>query len=178
MASNLRMTEWQAAILLAQLARLDEQTETRQRNAAYLAKGLAEIEGIDPIGPDPRVTRWGFYYWNFKFRQQAFDNIPRDRFIEAAKAEGVPVGVGAHGQPIYQNPLFQSMNFGRTGCPVKCPLYGKPVDYSTVHCPEAERIYQTEALSISHCYFLGSTEDMDLVLESFKKIRAHTDELR
>jgi dTDP-4-amino-4,6-dideoxygalactose transaminase len=177
-ASNLRMTEWQAAILLTQLSRLDEQTETRERNMAYLAEGLTEIDGIDAFERDPRVTRWGFYYWNLKYRQEAFDGVPRDRFLEAACAEGVPVGVGAHGQPIYQNPLFQSMNFGRTGCPVRCPLYGRTVDYAQVRCPEAERIYQTEALSIGHRSFLGGTDDMDLILDAFKKIRAHTDELR
>lgn len=177
-ASNLRMTEWQAAVLLAQLGRLDEQTETRERNVARLAEGLKQIEGLQPIDRDPRVTRWGFYYWNFKYQQEAFNYVPRDKFIEAANAEGVPVSIGAHGQPIYQNPLFQSMNFGRTGCPVKCPLYGKPVDYSQVHCPEAERIYQTEALSIGHRHFLGGVEEMDLVLEAFSKIRSHADELR
>ena len=177
-ASNLRMTEWQAAILLTQLTRLDEQTEARECNIAHLTEGLKEIDGIDPIDRDPRVTRWGFYYWNFKYRQEQFDGVPRDKFLEAAQAEGVPIGVGAHGDPIYQNPLFQAMNFGRTGCPVKCPLYGKPVDYAKVHCPEAERIYQTEALSIGHRHFLGGTEDMDLILEAFKKIRAHTDELK
>ena len=115
------MTEFQGAILLSQPARLPEQTEIRERNARYLAEGLKEIPGVDPIARDPRVTRWGFYYWNFHYRPEQFDGVPRDRFLEALQAEGVPVGVGAHGQPIHQNPLFRSMNFGRTGCPVKCP---------------------------------------------------------
>jgi hypothetical protein len=70
------------------------------------------------------------------------------------------------------------MNFGRTGCPIKCPLYGKPVDYTKVHCPEAERIYETEALSIFHRYFLGGREDMDLILEAIRKVRANAGELR
>jgi len=178
-ASNLRMTEFQGAILLSQLARLPEQTATRERNAAYLAKGLKEIEGVDPIARDPRVTRWGFYYWNFHYRQEAFAGVPKDRFLEAVNAEGAPIWTGAHGQPIYQNPLFQSMNFGRTGCPVKCPLYGKPVDYTQVHCPTAERLYETQALCISHPVFLGETaEDMDLILEAIRKVRANVDELR
>jgi len=177
-ASNLRMTEWQAAVLLGQLSRLDEQTETRERNTKHLAEGLKEIDGIEPIDRDPRVTRWGFYYWNFRFVQDAFDGITRDKFLEAAGAEGVPIGVGAHGMPIYRNPLFQNMNFGRTGCPIKCPLYGKDVDFAKVRCPEAERLYATEALSITHRVFLGGTEDMDLLLEAFRKIRDNTDELR
>jgi dTDP-4-amino-4,6-dideoxygalactose transaminase len=177
-ASNLRMTEWQAAVALAQLSRLDEQTEKRERNAKRLAAGLMEIDGVKPIARDPRVTRWGFYYWNFRFDQEAFGGIHRDKFIEAMNAEGVPVHVGAHGQPIYQNPLFQNMNFGRTGCPVTCPFHGRPVDFTKVHCPQAERIYQTEALALPHAVFLGDESDMDLILEAVRKVRDNVDELR
>ena len=56
------------------------------------------------------------------------------------------------------------MNFGRTGCPIKCPLYGKEMDYAKTHCPTAERLFQTQALSIMHQHFLGDQEDMDLIL--------------
>jgi len=177
-ASNLRMTEWQAGVLLEQLTRLDEQTETRERNITYLAEGLQGIDGVAPIDRDPRITRWGFYYWNLKYHQEAFDDVPRDTFLKAIQAEGVPMGVGAHGEPVYKEPLFRSMNFGRTGCPIKCPLYGKPVDYTQVHCPEAERIHATEALSITHRVFLGGQEDMDRILDAIRKVRANTDELR
>ena len=177
-ASNLRMTEWQGAILLSQLERLDEQTDTRERNAKHLAEGLKDIPGVDPIDRDPRVTRWGFYYWNLHYRQDEFDGVPRDKFIKAVGAEGVGIGRGAHGGPIYKNPLFQSMNFGRTGCPVKCPLYGKEVGFSKVCCPEAERVAETQALSMTHRLFLGPQEDMDLILDAIRKVRDNVDELR
>jgi len=171
-ASNLRMTEFQAAILLTQLSRLDEQVETRERNTAYLVKGLKEVEGVEPINRDPRVTRWCFYYWNFKYHEESFDGVPRDRFIEALKAEGVPCGVGAHGQPIYRNPLFERTDWS------KCPFHREDLDYRKVYCPEAERIYQHEACSFPHKIFLGDFDDMNLIIEAIKKIRAHTDELK
>jgi len=177
-ASNLRMTEFQAAICLAQMSRLDEQTETRERNTKHLAEGLKQIPGLDPIDRDPRVTRWGFYYWNLHFNQEEFDGIHRDKFMQAANAEGVPVWVGAHGEPIYRNPLFRAMNFGRTGCPVKCPLHRGDVDYSNVSCPEAERVFKDVVMAISHSAFLGPIEEMDLILEAFQKIRDNVDELR
>lgn len=183
-ASNLRMTEWQGAVLLCQLERFDEQVERRERNARYLAEGLKEIPGLEPLvdlemwGEGRFCTRWSFYYWNFKYKKEEFEGIPRDKFIEAARSEGVPVNVGAHGAPIYQNPLFQRMNFGRTGCPIKCPLYGKEIDYSKLYCPEAERIFREEALSLPHQVFLGEREDMDLILEALRKVRENVDELR
>jgi dTDP-4-amino-4,6-dideoxygalactose transaminase len=177
-ASNLRMTEWQGAIALCQLARLDEQTETRERNIKHLAEGMKEIPGVEPIARDSRVTRWGFYYWNFHFRSQEFEGVSRDRFLEALRAEGVPCGVGAHGQPIYLNPLFQNMNFGRTGCPISCPFHGEPVDYTKVHCPQAERVWKEQACSMSHSLFLGPLSDMDLVLEAMRKVRENAAHLR
>ena len=97
--------------------------------------------------------------------------------MEAARAEGVPIGVGAHGRPIYRHPLFESMNFGRTGCPIRCPLYGREVDYTQVYCPQAEHVFANVALSMPHAAFLGDLEDMDLVLEAIGKVRANTGEL-
>ena len=178
-ASNLRMTEWQGAILRQQLKRLDDQIATRTRNYERLIEGFKDIDGIDPIALDERVTRWSFYYWNFRYNPEAFGGVPRDTFLKAAAAEGVPVGVGAHGGVIYKNPLFQSMNFGRTGCPVKCPLHqGEKVDFTKVCCPQAERVANDVALSITHRIFLGGVEDMDLILEGIKKIRDNVDELK
>jgi len=172
--SNFRMPEWTAAVLLKQLTRLDDQIETRERNFTYLAEGLKEIDGVEPFDRDPRVTRWSIYYWNFKYKQDEFDGIPRDKFLRAVSAEGAPLGVGAHGRPIYQNALFQAMT-GDSTWPIKCPSC--EIDYTEVHCPEAERIYQTEALNIAQPHFLGDREDMDLILEAIRKVRANTDEL-
>ena len=175
--THFRMPEWTAAILLSQMTRLDEQIETRERNFSYLAEGLKGIDGVEAFDRDPRVTRWSIYYWNFRYLQDAFDGIPRDRFLEAVRAEGAPIGVGAHGEPIYRKPLFQSMTGGRTW-PIGCPGAGRLVDYAQVYCPQAERIYRTEALSLGHSQFLGQREDMDLILEAVRKVRANTDELR
>ena len=176
---NMRMTDLQAALLLCQMERLDEQVETRERNTTYLVEGMEEIDGVEPIKRDERVTRWCFYYWNFRYISDEFDGVPRGKFLEALGAEGVPCGVGAHGQPIYRDSPFSSMDFfGKTGCPIKCPLYGKEIDYSKVYCPEAERVYRDEACSFTHRIFLGEKEDMDLILDALRKLRENTNELK
>ena len=80
-ASNLRMTEWQGAILRQQLKRLDDQIATRTRNYERLIEGFKDIDGIDPIALDERVTRWSFYYWNFRYNPEAFGGVPRDTIL-------------------------------------------------------------------------------------------------
>ena len=175
-ASNLRMTEWQGAIGLAQLARLAQQIEARERNSLRLDAGLQRLHdvgvGVAPLHRDPRVTRWSFYLWHFKFLPERWDGVTRDAFLKALKAEGVSCGIG-HTQPLYKNPLFLEADraFGRTGFPVR----GR-IDYSAVRCTQTERIHTTEAIALPHPTFLGSEGEMDLILEAIAKIwsnRAH-----
>jgi dTDP-4-amino-4,6-dideoxygalactose transaminase len=181
-ASNLRMTEWQGAIGLAQLSRLAAQTEIRERNSRYLAAGLERLHrdgvGVAPLFRDERVTRWGFYMWHFKFLPERWDGITRDQFLRALRAEGVPCGTG-HTQPLYKNPLFLEADraFGRTGFPIRGQPYGKTMDYSRVVCPQTERIYATEAVHLSHPLFLGPQSDMDAILGAIAKVWIHRHEL-
>lgn len=181
-ASNLRMTEWQGAVGLAQLARLEEQTATREANSRYLAAGLEQLRGdgigVAPIFRDQRVTRWGFYMWHFKFLPEAWGGPSRDQFLKALRAEGITAGTG-HTQPLYTNPLFQDAEhaFGRTGFPVRGQPYGKTMDYTRVVCPQTERIYATEAVHLSHPQFLAGRGDMDTILGAIEKIWRHRGEL-
>jgi len=45
---NYRLTEFQGALLLAQLTRLEDQQRIKESNAAYLSAQLIEIPGITP----------------------------------------------------------------------------------------------------------------------------------
>ena len=53
---NLRMTEWQAALLRAQLERLPEQSARRERNLARFERALAALPACARCARDPRVT--------------------------------------------------------------------------------------------------------------------------
>ena len=175
---NMRMTNLQAALLQCQLERFDAQVETRERNTAHLVAGMKAIKGIDPIPRDDRVTRWCFYYWDFRYIPDEFDGVPKSRFLEGLGAEGVPCGVGAHGQPIYREGPFADMEFfDQLGCARQGSLYEGEVDYSKVYCPNAERVYAEEVCSFSHAMFLGDIDDMECILEAFHKLRENTDEL-
>ena len=175
---NMRMTNLQAALLLCQLERFDAQVKTRERNTAHLVAGMKAINGLDPIPRDDRVTRWCFYYWDFRYIPDEFDGVPRSRFLEGLGAEGVPCGVGAHGQPIYREGPFADIDFfDQLGCARQGSLYEGEIDYSKVHCPNAERVYAEEVCSFSHAMFLGGVDDMDCILEAFHKLRENTDEL-
>jgi dTDP-4-amino-4,6-dideoxygalactose transaminase len=176
-ATTLRMSEFEAAIGLVALTRLDEQADTRWRNLHYLAAGMKEIPGLSGLEIDERVTRWNPFRWHFRFISDEFEGIHRNAFRKALIAEGVPCGIGPT-KPLYTFSMFASGKWGETGCPIRCPLYDGNVDYTRVSCSEAERIHETEALDLSHRLLLGSQADMDQILAAMRKLRANVDELR
>ena len=177
-ATTLRMSEFEAAIGIVALERLEEQAEHRFANVKYLHKGMEDIPGLSGLDVDERVTRWNPFRWHFKFISEEFDGVHRNQFRKALIAEGVPCGIGPT-KPLYQFSMFAKGEWGKTGCPIRCPLYeGDPIDYSKVHCPETERIHETEALDLQHTILLGPRENMDLILDAFRKLSENVDELR
>ena len=177
-ATTLRLSEFEAGIGLVALTRLEEQAEIRWSNAKYLAEGMEEIPGLSGLTVDERVTRWNPYRWHFKFISDEFEGVHRDTFRKALSAEGVPCGIGPT-KPLYTFSMFAKGEWGETGCPIQCPLYkGDPPDYTKVHCPEAERIHETESLDLTHRLLLGPKANMDLILEAMHKIRENVDELQ
>ena len=66
---NLRMTEFQGALLMEQLTRLDAQAKVRERNAAYLTSMLREIPGISPARQYDGCTRNAYHLYMFRFEK-------------------------------------------------------------------------------------------------------------
>ena len=88
--ANLRMTEFQAALLLEQLKRVEQQSHAREQNAAYLTKQLAEVPGIRPARMYDGATRNAYHLYMFRYDTTQFANLPRAQFLKALHAEGVP----------------------------------------------------------------------------------------
>jgi dTDP-4-amino-4,6-dideoxygalactose transaminase len=159
---NSRMTEWQGAILLAQLERADELAERRARNALYLARRLAEIPGINPLRVDPRITRHAWHLFIFRYESGAFGRLPRADFIRALQAEGVPCSPGYH-LPINQTPPLLGGLERLRGFLDDVP---PPRD-----CPVAERMCKQEAIWLTQNMLLGDEADMDDIADAINKIR-------
>ncbi|NHW00168.1 MAG: DegT/DnrJ/EryC1/StrS family aminotransferase [Thaumarchaeota archaeon] len=157
---NFRMTQFQAAILLVQLERLEEQTKTRQANSEYLSMRLSEIEGITTLKIDERLTRHQPWPYLFKYDSKCFENIPVERFVEALKAEGIPCSTIDH------PPLSMTLTArGSRSRIIRKPKY--PVAESAIR----------EAVTLPQSIFLGTKEDMDDVVEAIVKIKTHLGEL-
>ncbi|MGC8669019.1 MAG: DegT/DnrJ/EryC1/StrS family aminotransferase [Chthonomonadales bacterium] len=165
LGGNFRMTEWQAAILLEQLKRVPEQMDRRSANAGYLAKLLAAIPGITPPSPDPRVTRHAYHLFILRYDAAAFGGRPRDAFLKALNAEGIPASAGY--VPLYKEVIFQRKSRGHGAW---CRS-GRPIAYSEVNCPVCEQACQ-DTVWIFQSLLLAEQQDMDDIAQAIAKIQA------
>ncbi|RJP18560.1 MAG: aminotransferase class I/II-fold pyridoxal phosphate-dependent enzyme, partial [Candidatus Omnitrophota bacterium] len=92
--SNIRMTEFQGAVLLQGLKRLEEQTRIREQNGRYLEEQLNAIPGIRVAKRYEGLTHHAYHVYNFRYDKEQFAGIPRSKFLEALSAEGVGCGSG------------------------------------------------------------------------------------
>jgi dTDP-4-amino-4,6-dideoxygalactose transaminase len=165
---NYRMTEFQATILLAQLERLDEQTELRERNTMRLEEGLKQIEGISLLPRDARLTRQASYHYVFKFHSEGWDGVHRNAFVAALNAEGIPSDGRFFYEAVYKSSLFEF-------AAEKYPAWAAAK--REFYCPVAERAGYEESVWLPHQIFLGADEDVDDVLTATQKIKENLAEL-
>lgn len=163
--SNLRMTEWQGAVLRAQLARFPQQNAVRNANAVALNAALDEIPGLRAPRRDPRMDSQGNYCFVFHYDPAEFAGLPLRRFEEALAAEGIPMGVSY--PSLSDLDVFRTRNFGprlRAGAPSP--------DYSSLHLPAAEHAART-TVWLQHRLLLAPRDDVLDVARAAARIRQH-----
>lgn len=166
---NLRLTEFQAALLMAQMTRLDEQVRTRSANGAYLTSLLEKIPGIRPAKQYPGCTRNAYHLYMFRYDAREFAGLPRETFLKALRAEGIPAAGGyspLNTQPFLKNTL-NSRGYQRL-FPEKI-LRQWP---ERTACPANDRLCR-EAVWLTQNMLLGPRSDMDSIAEAIDRIRRH-----
>src|SRR5262249_11030153 len=136
-ATNYRWTEEQAALVTAQLDRLEDSVSARSRLGNLLTQRIAGAPGVLPhaVHWEDRCSYW-FYFLRL---QAAALHCSREEFVRALQAEGVECGAGYIPVPLYGNPVFQRHGFFAGHWPIR--EFGlTTMDYSKVSCPEAEAI--------------------------------------
>ncbi len=167
---NLRMTEWQAAVLREQLRRLPEQHERRAQRIELFERGLEGLDGLEPLPRDPRVTRRTAYQTILRYDARAFCGMPRDHAVRALWAEGVPCA-GRFYVPLNEDPLFA--DDAATN-----PAMRAGIDYASQVFSVARRAAYDEAIWLPHELFLGSEEDVDDLLSALARVHAGAAALR
>ena len=167
MGTNARMTEWQAAILNVQMDRIDEQLETRMKNAAYLNARLKDIPCTGIMKPDERITRNAYHLFVFKYFKDNCKGLPREKFIEAMKAEGIPCASGY--VCLYKQGMLNSPLAKRT--------LRADTSYKDIFLANAEKACYEEGMWLYQYMLLGTQKDMDDIIEAVNKVYENAEEL-
>jgi len=171
MGWNLRLTEIQGALLLAQLARLPEQYERREHNALFLDWELGQIPGLRPQARDERVTGHAHHLYMARYDASQFGGKDRAWFQKAMQAEGIPVSPG------YTTPLYRMnavINERRKWAEL-ARAAGREVTCAATPeeevCPVAERACGGEGVWLGQVTLLGDERDMVDIVTAAAKVQ-------
>ena len=171
---NYRITEFQAAILVAQLERLPQQAKVRLANMTRFEKRLKGAPGLGFLKRDKRNTRIAAYQYVFKYLPEHFEGISRSAFLGALEVEGIPCD-GLFYEPVYRSALFP---VDPAEYPALSWRRSEPLDLKGLYrCPVSERAAYEEAVWLPHHIFLGTQRDTDDIADAVLKVCENIGEL-
>ena len=165
--SNHRLTEFQGALLGAQLTRVKAQAEARTVNADYLTKMLGEIPGIHPADKYEGTTRNAYHLYMLRYNPAEFAELARAKFIHALNAEGIPCSGGY--TPLNKEGFMKATLSSRAFKRIYSEQERKDYEERN-YCPENDKLC-TEAVWFDQTMLLGSRNDMEQIAEAVRKIR-------
>ena len=174
--TKLRLTEYQAAIGLAQLKRLQSQTELRWENAQYLNSLMKELAGIKNYRLYPEVTKAAHHLFAFRYVSDEFKELPREKFLEALRAEGIPCSPG-------YSPLnkMACIEYAFNNRHFKKFYESNRINYENYmennQCPLNDQLCQ-DAVWLPQTVLLGDREDMNQIAAAISKIHTHADKIK
>jgi dTDP-4-amino-4,6-dideoxygalactose transaminase len=164
--TNYRMTEYQAAVLRAQLKKFPDQHKLRNQNAVYLMKKLNDIEGIKSMDPTTGTTSLGWYVFPIVFEPKEFGGITKSEFYKKLNRNGIPTDDCY--PPLHSLNCFKTTNLK------------KGIDYSKANWggeksinrnfPIVSDIY-SRSIEFPQEMFLADRESLDNVVAFIKSLK-------
>lgn len=170
-----RMNEFQAAVLLPQLASAHERFQRRNENAAYLTSRLKGCPGIVPQKLYEGTGSSSFYIYAMSYKKEQWNEAPRSAFLKAVEAEGVSlspyIGQGLHREPwvahILESKVYRKMFSAR-----RLEQYREEIS-----CPNCDRVCREMAMVWASGPLLGTRSDMDDIADAILKVYENRDKL-
>lgn len=142
---NYRITDFQCALGISQLKKLDSFIKKRRNIVKFYTKKLSKVKRIDlPVEKNCVKSSWHLYYILIK------DYEKRKTIFE--KLRDIRIGCQIHYIPVYLHPYYRKLN------------------YKKGLCPNAEKFYHRE---ITIPLFQGMvSEESRMVVNGIKKVMA------
>jgi dTDP-4-amino-4,6-dideoxygalactose transaminase len=171
--ANYRMTQFQSMLLLQQFDKLKKETAIRQANAAYLSANLGKIPGITPVRL-PADSKPSWHLYAFRYDAAGFNGLPRDKFMQALAAEGVP-NSSPYREQYFDGLLDEAINsrgYKRLWGADRLKAYRDSFNDLKGNKQACET-----TVAFGQNMLLSDRSAMDEILEAIRKIQAHSAEV-
>jgi dTDP-4-amino-4,6-dideoxygalactose transaminase len=155
LGSNLRMTEWQGAVLRAQTQRFPAQHAKREESARLLDEALAAVPGLRPQPGDERIDSRAYYAYIVHYDPAEFAGLSLQGFEQALAAEGIELGVS-----------YPSLN--------RLELFRR--DFAGFDLPRAEQA-SAGTLWLHHWMLLAEPDQVLDIAHAMARIQAHASDV-
>ena len=170
-----RMNEFQAAVLLAQLAGAQERFKRRNENAAHLTSRLKECPGVLPQKLYEGTASGAFYIYAMSYRKEHFNDVDRASFIEALAAEGIALSPyiehGLHQEPWLDN-ILKTKAYQTAFSPRRLQQFREEMS-----CPNCDQVCREMLMIWASGPLLASKADMDDIADAILKLYENRDKL-
>jgi len=167
---NYRMTEIQSIVGICELERLENyHLKRRRENGEFLLNELKDHPNVQYLPPHSEERKNAFWWVPIVINLDSIQCTLHD-FIEAMKAEGIPVMPVQWPQAYLEQAYRKHRGFGKHNFPFESKEYTnlKSVDYINTLCPNAKWLGErTFALPVHPVYELSHIK---LMLKAFYKV--------
>jgi dTDP-4-amino-4,6-dideoxygalactose transaminase len=166
-----------AAICLSQLGRLDEWNDLRREQLQAFSAELEPLPGVAPVYEQPG-GKHVYHSYSPTYRAEELEGLDRLVYIQALKAEGVPIAPSYVGTPLHLGRRMQERTW-YFGGGLPWSAGEREVTYRPGDCPVAEARCSRYDLSV----YLGpnlycrADDYLAQILEAFQKVTDSLPEL-
>lgn len=171
-----RMNEFEGAVLMGQISSAIERFERRNVNAAYLSSKLKGFPGLVPQKQYEGTESSGYYKYAMSYHKEHFNNAERGKFLKAVAAEGINlspyIARGFHVDP-WIDQILSLKEYQNMYSPARLKQYREEMKF-----PNCDLISNEEMVVLEGSgSLLGSTQDMDDVINAIMKVYENRDKL-
>ena len=159
LGSNLRMSAFNAAVLIPQIDSLNDGFHLREQNRRKIDTAISQMKGLLPMR-NIKDTKSSNHIYICRYIDSEFSGIRRSVFFKAMQAEGVFTYKGW--SALYKEPLF-------TINPKEYPWL-EDINYNEIKHINTENFSEREAVWLKQNYLIGSQEDTQDVIDAFEKV--------
>jgi len=172
-SGNYRITSFQAAVLLGQLAAFHKNAPIMNRNGLALDSAVADAPGVRPLRRSMHVTRQCGYAFAFLYDREAFDGLDCETFRKALSAE-LGIAFGTTYVPLSHCDLYTPHTKKRHKLN---KTYLKAITPSRWKLPVADDLWENKAVVASWHIFACRPRKAKFLTDAIVKIHENRQDL-